>query len=173
MKERVYFTIINIQEYISSDEFCWDKAINLVSKKLYPYFAATMGSYCDNIANFRKSYKSEPIFIPIDNCPERTSGQLFMLKDIVNNTESVTNFPILTIDPILKKYYSSFNIKLKSGLYFGGKDNSIVIPNCNFNKEYIDKSNYLTDNNKLSISKSSKYSEEVNDFRNEMDFDDV
>ena len=117
------------------------RAIDLVTSKLNPYFAATMGSYCDNISNFRKSYESDPIYVPVDNHPEVNSGQLFMLKDIVNNTEPVTNFPILTKDPVLKNYYSSFNIELKDGSNFGGTDDSMIVPNCNLITETYNDSN--------------------------------
>ena len=103
MSGRVYFTILDILEYIPSNEFRWDKAINFVSNKLNPYFTATMGSYCDNISNFRKSYKLEPIYVPVDNCLEVHSGQLFILRDIVNNGAPITNFPMLTEDTILKE----------------------------------------------------------------------
>ena len=97
MTNRVYFTIIDIQKYIPSDEFCWSKAIDLVSSKLSPYFIATTGTYCDDISNFRESYKSEPIYVPVDNCPEASSGQLFMLRDIINNDLNafITEFNLL------------------------------------------------------------------------------
>tara|TARA_B100000401_G_scaffold430082_1_gene364429 strand:+ start:693 stop:1286 length:594 start_codon:yes stop_codon:yes gene_type:complete len=197
MTEHVYFTILNIHKYIPSDEFNWSKAIDLVSCKLSPYFAATMGSYCDNISNFRESYESDPIYVPIDNCPEISSGQLFMLRDIVNNTGPITNFPILTKDPVLKNYYSSFNIELQNGINYGGTDDSIVVPNCNLNTEtYNDSnnydndydsdeppplisasdSNYDTDSEEAPTLKSLNnidYSLEVHDFRHELSFDDM
>jgi hypothetical protein len=197
MTDRVYFTILDIHKYIPSDEFNWGRAIDLVTSKLNPYFAATMGSYCDNISNFRESYESDPIYVPVDNHPEVNSGQLFMLKDIVNNTEPITNFPILTKDPVLKNYYSSFNIELKDGSNFGGTDDSIVVPNCNlitetynesniYGSEYdsddppplipVSDSDYDTGNEEpptLESLNSINYSSEVHDFRNELSFDDM
>ena len=197
MTDRVYFTILDIHKYIPSDEFNWGRAIDLVTSKLNPYFAATMGSYCDNISNFRESYESDPIYVPVDNHPEVNSGQLFMLKDIVNNTEPITNFPILTKDPVLKNYYSSFNIELKDGSNFGGTDDSIVVPNCNLITETYNDSNiygsdydsdeppplipvsdsdYDTSNEEpptLESLNSINYTAEVHDFRNELSFDDM
>ena len=199
MTERVYFTILDIHKYIPDNEFSWSKAIDLVSYKLNPYFVATMGSYCDNISHFRESYESDPIYVPIDNCPEINSGQLFMLKDIVNNSEPITNFPILTKDPVLKNYYSSFNIDHIDGSNFGGTDDSIVVPNCNFNINISQNSKYNnsesesdgppplisgsdseydTDSEEAPTLKSlnnieCSYSLEVNDFRNELEFDDM
>lgn len=197
MTDRVYFTILDIHKYIPCDEFNWGKAIDLVTSKLNPYFAATMGSYCDNISNFRESYESDPIYVPVDNYPEVNSGQLFMLKDIVNNTESITNFPILTKDPVLKDYYSSFNVELKNGSKFGGTDDSIVVPNCNliaetnndsnnYDSDYdndeppplisVSDSDYDTGNEEAPTLKSLNcidYSAEVHEFRNELSFDDM
>lgn len=193
MSDRVYFTILDIHKYIPCDEFNWGKAIDLVTSKLNPYFAATMGSYCDNISNFRESYESDPIYVPVDNYPEVNSGQLFMLEDIVNNTEPITNFPILTKDPVLKNYYSSFNVELKNGSKFGGTDDSIVVPNCNLIPEAYNVSNnydsdelpplilvsdsdYDTCNEEAPTLKSLNcidYSAEVHGFRNELSFDDM
>ncbi len=166
MTNRVYFTIIDIQKYIPSDEFCWSKAIDLVSSKLSPYFIATTGTYCDDISNFRESYKSEPIYVPVDNCPEASSGQLFMLRDIINNTDCVSDSPLLTKDPVQKQYYSSFNIKLESGVVYGGTNDSIVIPHCN---PYENTTENFNINNNL----PNNYTLEVNDFRNELEFDDM
>lgn len=96
----MFFTIVNIDDYIKNNDFSWTKAHKIIRKKLAPKYTTVHATYCSNIQYFKNAYDIPPTFVSIDNKPEITSGQLFTLIDI---TQPKQEYPILqSIDPFYK-----------------------------------------------------------------------
>lgn len=93
------YTIINSKDYLSKEEFCWNKIMDIISSKLSPKYKVCEGAFVRNVENFLGAYSSRPIFIPVDGRSPLQSGQLFTLIDLENDPDGYT--PIYSTDPTL------------------------------------------------------------------------
>jgi len=93
------YTIINRSDYISKEEFCWNRVMDMISNKLSPKYKVCEGAYVRDVNTFLNAYSSRPIFIPVDGKSPLQSGQLFTLIDLENDPDGYT--PIFTTDPKL------------------------------------------------------------------------
>lgn len=93
----IFYTIIDSSDYLPSEEFDWEKMMDIINSKLSPKFKACEGTFCPDVKFFLEAYNERPIFIPLDGKSPREKGQLFTLVDLKNDPEGYTS--ILTTDP--------------------------------------------------------------------------
>ena len=90
----IYYTVVNINDYLIDDEFTWQAAIDLINKKFensedenVRKFRVEGGRYCSDIDSWiraQRRHKTRPIFTQFSNEQDIVlsgGGQLFELYE--------------------------------------------------------------------------------------------
>jgi hypothetical protein len=92
--EYIYYTVVNINDYINTENFTWEKAIDIINKKFKESkdqyvcnFRVDGGWYCGDVDHWIRAqcrHKVRPVFLQFeDNQPITLtgSGQMFELYE--------------------------------------------------------------------------------------------